>query len=267
MLTKYTGRILGAHQKIDRTARRQLAKLNVTTDFPAAREILRFEGKNGPDGIKVKSPAKDEPWHYYRPFDESDRDLLDIIDDHYQALIKELRANNRERSAFEAAWLAHAIVDGLTPAHHYPYEQKLTELRGGKGLDTRTTYRDKLIMPGDNKREKLKNNWKMWGAGGLYTTHTLFEMGVATLILPLRFGDFMLEKKLLKEARKIGVITLFEQVAKEIGVLEMYKSFEKRGWTPKMAYDVRHKLAPQLVKMVTLAWYLAAQEAGLVGQS
>ena len=189
-LTKYSGRVMGAHQKIDRIARRHLVKLvGNKVDFPTSREILYFEGKNGPDAIKRKSPAKDELWHYYNPFDDSDTQIVEIIQDHYQQLVKELRASNRERVAFEAAWLAHAIVDGLTPAHHFPYEEKLAELRGGEGIETRTTIKGKIVMPGETKREQVKNNWKMWGPKGLMTTHGLFEIGVASIIAPLSFAD------------------------------------------------------------------------------
>jgi hypothetical protein len=264
MLTKYTGRILGAHQKIDRAARRQLTKLVPDLGFPSARDIIKFEGKNGPDGIKVKSPAKNEPWHYYKPFDNDDDSLLTIIQDHYRLLVSHLKDGNRERASFEAAWLAHAIVDGLTPAHHYPYEEKLTEIRGGQGKENRTTYKAKLVMPGDTAKEKVTNNWKMWGARGLYTAHTQFEMGVATLILPLRFGELVIDKLLIKRAKKLGITGLFEQIAKEIGSMEMYDKFLTNGWTPKLAVQVRHKLAPQLVSMVAIAWYMAAHEAGLV---
>src|SRR5687767_1959302 len=116
-LTKYSGRVMGAHQKIDRVARRHLGKIvRDNRVFPASRTILQFEGKNGPDGIKRKSPARDEPWHYYDPFNETDTQLTDLIQEHYDKLVAELKVHNRERVAFEAAWLAHALVDGLTPA-------------------------------------------------------------------------------------------------------------------------------------------------------
>lgn len=265
--TRYSGRILGAHQRIDRLARRQLTKITGEIEFPKIKEILQFEGRNGPDGIKLKSPAKDEPWHYYSPFKDTDKQLLEAINSHYQQLILELTAQNRERAAFEGAWLAHAIVDGLTPAHHFPYEEKLAELRGGESKETRTTTRQKLVMPGQNRREKFSNNWKMWGAGGLYMTHTQFEMGVATLLLPLKLGEIKFTNIYLNEARKLGIIEVFERIAKEIGILEMYQVFSRKGWTPKLAYEVRHKLAPQLVKAVTLAWYLAASEARLIPES
>lgn len=254
---------MGAHQKIDRVARKHLSRLvEDNAVFPTSRKIIYFEGKRGPDSIKAKSPAKDEPWHYYNPFDESDTQILELIMDHYRELVKQLKAENKERVAFEASWLAHAIVDGLTPAHHYPYEEKLVELRGGEGLESRTTYRKKLIMPGVTRREKLKNNWGMWGSKGLYTTHMTFELGVAAIIAPLSFSDAIPRKKEVETARKVGLEELFKRTAREIGVLDMYTRYYEKGWTPKLAYDVRHKLGPLIIKNVTLAWYLALIEAG-----
>ncbi|MEK7603111.1 MAG: hypothetical protein AAB459_02630, partial [Patescibacteria group bacterium] len=177
-----SGRLIGAHQKVDRVARRHLMRvLKDESVFPKVNKILQFEGKNGPDAIKRKSPAKDEPWHYTNPFDDEDTKLEELIWIHYDHLVTELKAGNQERIAFEAAWLAHAIVDGLTPAHHYPYEEKLIELRGGEGIESRTTYRKKLIMPGKTGSELIKNNWKMWGPRGLIMSHMMFEFGVAAI--------------------------------------------------------------------------------------
>lgn len=263
--TKYSGRILGAHQKIDRVARKHLAKIMAEPNaFPSIRDILHFEGKNGPDGIKVKSPARDEPWHYFNPFDDDDSQLIELISSHYDRLVKELKAGNNERAAFEAAWLAHAIVDGLTPAHHYPYEEKLTELRKGRTLESRTTYREKLIMHGDTRREKVSNNWKMWGARGLYMTHTLFEMGVASLIKPLTFTEAIPKKKDVKLMQEIGPVEWFRRTAREVGVLDLYTRYYQKGWTPKLAYEVRHKLGPLIIKDVTLTWHQALVDAKIV---
>ena len=59
-LTRASGRMLGAHQKIDRLAEKQLQRLLVTPKpFPSISSILHFEGYRGPDGIKRKSPARD----------------------------------------------------------------------------------------------------------------------------------------------------------------------------------------------------------------
>ena len=263
-LTRMSGRLIGAHQKVDRVARRHLMRvLKDESVFPKVNKILQFEGKNGPDAIKRKSPAKDEPWHYTNPFDDEDTKLEELIWIHYDHLVTELKAGNQERIAFEAAWLAHAIVDGLTPAHHYPYEEKLIELRGGEGIESRTTYRKKLIMPGKTGSELIKNNWKMWGPRGLIMSHMMFEFGVAAIIAPLGFGEAKLTKYQLKTAKEIGLIQLFRWTAKEIAVLDMYEQFHKKGWTPKLAWQVRHRLGPNLVQTVALAWYLALYDAGL----
>ena len=100
-----------------------------------------------------------------------------------------LRTNNSERAAFEAAWMAHAITDGLTPAHHFPLEQAMAELRGGEGLETRTSILKKNLMKGENGIELIKNNWKFWGAKGMMTTHVAFEAGVASVVSYPRFKD------------------------------------------------------------------------------
>lgn len=261
-LTRYSGRLIGAHQKIDRVARRHLGLLlKDNRAFPGIRLILQFEGLGGPDAIKRKSPAVDEPWHYFDPFDDSDTQLISLIEEHYKNLVKELKQGNRERAAFEAAWLAHALVDGLTPAHHYPYEEKLVELRGGDGLETRTTIKGKLVMPGLNRREKVRNNWRMWGPKGLFTTHGLFEMGVATLIAPLSFHETILTGADTALIQEVGTIHYFRRVAREVAVLDMYKNYYLKGWTPKLAYQVRHSLGPIMVKTVALAWYAAHTEA------
>ncbi|MDB5164055.1 MAG: hypothetical protein JWS12_673 [Candidatus Saccharibacteria bacterium] len=263
--TRFSGRLLGAHQKIDRVARHHLREILPNNQlFPAARSILQFEGKNGPDALKRKSPARDEPWHYYSPFNEDDSKLLELIKDHYDQLVKHLKANNRERAAFEAAWLSHALVDGLTPAHHYPYEEKLVELRGGQSIETRTTIKEKLVMHGSNRREVVRNNWKMWGPKGLFTTHGLFEMGVATAMAPLGFQHAVPTKDDITRLEDIGLLEWFRQSAKEIAVLDMYGHYYKTGWTPKLAWQVKYRLGPTIIKTVTLAWYSALLDANII---
>lgn len=261
-LTTYSGRLLGAHQKIDRAARRRLEEILPGARFPSIRRILSFEGGNGPDAIKRKSPAHDEPWHYLQPFDDTDTLLLALLDEHYQELVKALKNHDLVRAAFEAAWLAHGMVDGLTPAHHYPYEQTLEELRGGQGKETRTTVKAKIIMPGDTRREQLANNWKMWGAKGLLTTHGAFEWGVATLILPMRFkrraGVSQTEAEHLIE---YGIGPWFRRQAQEVARLALYDRFYESGWTGALAREIRRTLAPTIVRSVATAWTAAVIEA------
>jgi hypothetical protein len=259
-LRRASGRIIGAHQKIDRVSRRYLKRVLPHVDFPGIKQILHFEGINGPDGIKRKSPAKDEPWHYIDPADHSDTALLEMIEDHSYNLTKALKEENHERAAFEAAWLAHTIVDGLTPAHHYPLEEKLEELRG-EGLETRTSFKDKVVMPGDNRRDQFRKNWEFWGAKGVMTTHGLFEIGVATTIAALRLNNCKPNQNELIRARSDGIVPIFVETLLHIHSLKMYETFHKKGWNQKLARQTREILIPLIIKTVTLAWYAAAYNA------
>jgi len=251
----------GAHQKIDRVAHAHLTRLLPRArSFPARKDILRFEGFDGPDGIKRKTPAQGELWHFINPEDESDRRIVDILEHNYGELVKALKDGNRTRAAFEAAWLAHGIVDGLTPAHHYPYEDELIRLRG-EGIETRVTPKDKLLVPGDTLPERVSKNWQMWGDKGLITTHLAFEWGVAALIAPLRFANAVPSEEELESAAAAGLGVTFLACAKDVAALKMYDQFYVSGWTPKLAKLARRELVPRIINMVTIAWYLAAWEA------
>jgi hypothetical protein len=263
--TNYSGAILGAHQKIDRVAYKYLSMITPSMDgFPDRKHILHFEGKNGPDGIKSKSPAKDEPWHFYDPFDEEDMQLLDTIQDHYNELVKQLKKGSSERAAFDAAWLAHAIVDGLTPAHHYPFEEKLLELKGENSLEYRDSIKNKIYIQGDTKLETFKKSWALWGTDGLISMHFLFETGVAFIIAPLSMKKARINDHDLETLIDIGYLEWFKRSAREIAILNMYDRFQSKGWTPKLVRDVRNELAPIIIKTVTLVWYSAMRDAGLL---
>lgn len=249
---------MGAHQKLDRVARRALEYAAPDSEFPKIRDILHFEGKNGPDGIKSKSPAQDEPWHYFNPTDPKDTALFTIIERHSKNLTAALKSGRTEKAAFEAAWLAHALVDGLTPAHHYPLEEKLVELRG-EGIETRTSFKEKNLIrsEGDSAMAMLVKNWQYWGAKGIMTTHALYEFGVATTIAPLRLRRGYPTQEECDDVLQRGIVKLFKEAALQVYELNMYDRFMHKGWTNKMARQTRTILAPLLVRIVTLAWYEA----------
>lgn len=251
-----SGRIMGVHQKIDRVARRALAKkLPNKTIFPGIQKILHFEGLNGPDGIKRKSPGRDEPWHYVDPHDDNDTALREMILDHVHNLTQALVEDNHERAAFEAAWMAHAITDGLTPAHHYPLEEKLEKMRDGKGLETRTTTKEKLVLPGKTRREQVRNNWQVWGAKGIMTTHLAFELGVATTIAGQRIAKGEPTDEEYDQVLRDGIIAMFDKSIERIQDLELYDEFSHAGWTRRLARATRDILVPEIVKLVCLSWY------------
>jgi hypothetical protein len=261
-LRKHSGRIIGAHQKLDRVARRALEYAVPGNSFPTIKEILQFEGKNGPDGIKSKSPAQDEPWHYYDPMDPRDTQLIKMIERHGKNLAAAIKKGEREKAAFEAAWQAHAIVDGLTPAHHFPLAERLEELRG-EGIETRTSIKEKLIIKGegDTTSEILAKNWEMWGAKGVMTTHGLYELGVAAIIAPLRLRRGYTTKAERQRVLKDGIVSVFQEAAREIYELKMYDRFSRKGWTRKLARETREQLAPIVVKTIALAWFEALSRA------
>lgn len=256
-----SGNLIGAHQKFDRVARKFVESLRPGSNFPKAKLILHFEGNNGPDGIKRKSPGVDEPWHWWDPTNLKDSLLLDTICDHYKKLVIELREDDQEKAAFEAAWLAHAIVDGLTPAHHYPYEAKLTELRDGQGLETRTSLSKKIVIQGDTKREMIKKNWGMWGAKGLMLSHATFEWGVSSTVRTLKLKKGLPTEGEIKHARNVGLEKYLREVVAEIYQLNMYERFLRRGWSMRLAKEVRQVLGPRMAHAIAVAWLLALDES------
>jgi hypothetical protein len=262
-ITAFSGRLLGAHQKIDRLARRNLENMAPHSRFPTTRSILHFEGRHGPDAIKRKSPAKNEPWHFLRPFDPDDTQLIELIEHHYKQLVSALKCEDDVRASFEAAWVAHAVVDGLTPAHHYPYEEKLIEIGGKGGNGNRTSISKKLIVPGKSPRHQMSNNWKMWGPKGLFTTHAAFEMGVAYLMVPLKSTGkrLRLTSDKIEQFQAQSLPEWFRKTAQEVARLELYDAFYRSGWTISLARRVRNQLTPILVQAVELVWYGALLEA------
>lgn len=252
---------MGVHQKIDRVARRQLTNfLSRKVKFPEIREILHFEGTNGPDGIKRKSPGRDEPWHYIDPTNPNDTAILEMINDHIFNLSTALREKNAERAAFEAAWMAHAIVDGLTPAHHYPLSDKIEEL-WGKSHTERLTIRDKNIIKGKNPRDTISKNWQYWGGGGVFTAHLMFELGVASTVVSVKFEEPCMTSDDIEQLKTRGFENLFLEAVHKIDELKMYDEFGARGWTRRLANRTRKVLIPEIIKLVMLGWYQAILQA------
>jgi hypothetical protein len=257
-----SGHMVGVHQRIDRIARRRIeTHLPHRTSFPTIRQILHFEGNNGPDGIKRKSPGVDEPWHFIDPTRSDDKTLVGMILDHRQNLSEALATGNSERAAFEAAWLSHAVVDGLTPAHHYPLSDKIEELWGAP-KETRLTVSQKNIIRGTGKRDTLSKNWEYWGARGVFSTHVLFELGVASSITTHTFKVAASDTTHVDELHEKGLEKLFLDAVHDIYDLGMYEEFWRYGWTAHLATQTRRALIPIIAQTVTLAWLDAVETAG-----
>lgn len=258
--------VLHAHQKLDKVARNCLAELlGGDTEFPTYRDIVRFEGQNGPDSTRLKQGAgSEQPWHFYDPLDPQDTELPRIIEDHYRNLVAALSAQNRARAAFEAAWLAHALVDGLTPAHHYPYEEELKRLRGGQPRQNRVGLRNRALVRAGTPGESIKRSVQLIGPNGLLMNHTTFEGGAYTIIQMMRFRrDAFPSEEAFKHIEQTGIAAYFTERARVVAELHQYEQFMASGWTPQLGRQVRRRLIPEMVQMISLAWYQAAKEAGL----
>jgi len=257
-LRRRSGKIAGVHQKIDRVARYKLNKyIPRSIKFPEIKSILYFEGNNGPDAIKYSNPASDKPWHFIDPTKSNDRVLLDIMNSHIVNLSNALRISDTIRASFEAAWLAHAVVDGLTPAHHYPLNDKIEELWGKPRKEIVGNKATKSIIHGSNRRDTISKNWEYYGAGGVMTSHLMFEIGIATAISADKFKFSGPNTFDIGHLKRNGFEIQFMQSLHKINDIKMYEDFVKNGWTRRLMLKIKKILIPEIIKIVSLAWYQA----------
>jgi len=257
--SKLNGKLVGTHQLLDQAARKLLTKqLPRGKFFPSAKDILQFEGARGPDGLKRKSPDEDDPSHMFG--ENQGEDLFRQITDHRHNLVQALKNRDRVRAAFEAAWMAHKITDGLTPAHHFPLSEAKEELMSNKEFVKIFGEPVKGIMHGRSALETARNNWLYWGAGGYMSKHVGYEYGVAVIAaaLPRRslLPDVSPEEFCLVDPKKV-----FYTTVDRLQLAAMYDQFRKDGWTVDLAKATKNQLLPEIVRVIALLWYSAAEEA------
>ena len=260
--SEHSGELIGTHQKLDRAARWLLMHQipNALKHFPSVDEILYFEGSRGPDGLKRKSPGRDDPDYFIQPH-ANDGKLMKIMDNHRYNLTQALKAQDTVRASFEAAWLAHAIVDGLTPAHHYPYRRAVDELMCGKDYKKLFGIKVKGIMRGESLLQAARNNWLYWGAGGIMTKHIAYEYGVAYMIAPIPIKRIVPKGLKRKDFRNIDFEIEFIKTLERIDNLKMYDRFLEDGWTAELITETRNILVPEIVRMIAMAWASCIEEA------
>ncbi|MBQ3306489.1 hypothetical protein IJH02_03620 [Candidatus Saccharibacteria bacterium] len=257
--SKKSGKLVGTHQKLDRIARASLMRLAPKgTFFPTIDHILHFEGNRGPDGLKWKSPGEDEPMHFLVP-GHDDGSLMRIIKNHQYNLRKALKDKDEIRASFEAAWLAHAVTDGLTPAHHYPYQDAIEDLMSDKDYLKIFGKPVKGVMRGQNLANAARNNWLYWGPEGYMTKHIAFEYGVA-LVCASKRAKKLTPKIDEKELKDLDLKTEFYKSFEKINNLDMYARFRLKGWNNELASESVRILLPEIVRMIILAWYSALPE-------
>lgn len=234
---------LGVHQRFNTSAHRMIKPMLQTGNFPGIKRILHFEGINGPDGLKTKSPDRQNPSHMYDPLTDKG-ELPELITKHYNGLVDSLRTGDRVRSGFEAAWLAHYVVDGLTPAHHFPdYEEIKQEILGD-----------------ESEYSMLMKGWHWIGAKGVMSTHLNFEAGIASILMGTRLHPEF-DQRLWHDAKKLGYLAFFKREAREVADQGLYDLFYKKGWTQSLARTIKRDLAPHSIQVLAIIWLMADHEA------
>lgn len=228
--------IAGTHQKLDREAFRILVPMINPDHFPRRREILKFEGYGGPDGLKVKGDYKTD--HLWDPINEIG--FLPIwVESHYDNLVVALKKKDYVEASFHAGYMAHYITDSLTPAHHMSH---------------------KLLEEEYHSSSRVKKGWKNWGSKGWKSSHFAFESGIsaATMFTPLRVKfDLALTEAILKD----GIVSVIKEESLKIARLNQYEDFLKNGWTSRLAKSVRATVVTKIPQMISAAWLAAYQEA------
>lgn len=264
--SKHVVKKVGIHQRLDAAAWHMIEPYLPEGSFPTLKELLHFEGYNGPDGLNTKvglrpkglQPKEEadhgpNPNHQYDPITDTG-EIPTRIHSHYDALVRTLLEGDMIRSSFEAAWLAHYVGDGLTPAHHFPLEQKISEAAESAAEDLKAGDTSKFAA-------SVKKNWAIWGAKGHMTTHFNFEMGIAFALLLFPIKPEFSEHELAR-ARELGPVEYFKAEARSIAALDLYSQFYRHGWTNDLAVTAKNRLAPQVARTIGTIWLLALLEAG-----
>jgi hypothetical protein len=89
----------------------------------------------------------------------------------------------------------------------------------------------------------------------------MFEWGVASAIAPDSFKVHALTIDDVNEFLRDGLEAVFMRTVHAIAEMQLYDEFGRTGWTRRLATVTRKTLVPNIIKVVTLAWYGAYLEA------
>lgn len=211
-------------------------------------------------GPSSKTPSRTPPDASKPPKSDDSRSVPEMIVDHRWNLVQALRRHDATRAAFEAAWMAHMIVDGLTPAHHFPLSDVKDQLMTSEEMMHIFGQPVKGVIRGRSLMETVRNNWLYWGAKGFMSQHVAYEYGVAMIAatLPHRTMASRIDPQNLFES------DFWQTYCNSVKLIQQYKMYERfcqEGWTTELAYDTKNILLPEIVKNIAAGWYSAIQEA------
>ncbi|MBP6005741.1 hypothetical protein KA531_02470 [Candidatus Saccharibacteria bacterium] len=238
----------GIHQKMDKIAYQVMTKYaNQELGagqyfFPELRDVIYFEGYNGPDGLKVKKGSKKYDKHHLWEPKTGQGYLMEWIEHHYHSLVATLNNQDTIDSGFEASWLAHYLGDIVTPAHHYSKDLLYTE---GK-------------LANQKFGVKLKEQYRVTKN---FTDHIIFESGIASSLVMKRFNHIEFSQEILKSLENIGVTATINNLALSIQDQGLYEQYLKKGWSPKLYQLIREQVVDQGIQLISAIWYFALLES------
>jgi hypothetical protein len=226
---------VGTHQKFDRAAYDLIKDRIEKGKFPSRSMLLRFEGAGGPDGLKFKGNYNTD--HMWDPVNKIGH-LPTWIEINYKNLVKALKEGDEVKASFEAGFMAHYLTDSLTPAHHLSHKFILEEY--------------------ENK--KYRKRWKIYGHKGILSSHMAFEAGISSAIMftPIKVK---FDENLLKAIQKQGIKQVVMNESLAISKHNMYEQFLTKGWSAKLAKNIKATLVKRIPQLVAAAWYAAYEEA------
>ena len=228
---------VGTHQKFDREAYRLIRPFVKSGSFPHRQAILRFEGIGGPDGLKVKGNYSTD--HLWDPINEIGK-LPIWIESHFKSMVVDLEKKDMVEASFHAGWMAHYLTDSLTPAHHVSH---------------------KLLAAEHEDSSKIRRNWLYWGRKGIMSSHVAFEAGISSSIVfsPIK-SNF--DAALYERALKHGIAKVMQEESYKIAQLDLYDTFLKKGWSSKLARQIKISVVPRIPQLIAVAWLVAYRQAG-----
>lgn len=230
-------RSVGTHQRFDREGYRLISPFVDHSHFPRRKDILVFEGVGGPDGLKFKGNYNTS--HMYDPVNEIGH-LPVWIESHLGSMTQALQVGDMVEASFHAGWMAHYLTDSLTPAHHLSHD---------------------LIAAEYDEKSKARQNWLYWGRKGLMSSHVAFEAGIATTMFmsPIRAS---FDEALYKRIKKQGLANCVKEESYKIAKLGIYDRYLKKGWSNKLAREIKLSVVPRIPQLIAAAWLLAYEQAG-----
>ena len=91
-------------------------------------------------------------------------------------------------------------------------------------------------------------------------THAVFELGIATMIKPLRINKSLCSGDNFFLVTSNNLNDWYRLKAQDVANMDIYNHFSRSGWKRSITEQIKKELLPLIVQSVCLVWYGATQE-------